>query len=64
MRLQLREVKFRGVVSTGMIYDKFPIVDSFRFVTDDVVMGAMDSKDLKEKGTYYFYLTRLESSKF
>lgn len=46
-----------------MIYDKFPIVDSFRLVDDNTVMGAMDSKDLQDKGTYYFYLTRLESSK-
>ncbi|VUC32744.1 unnamed protein product [Clonostachys rosea] len=56
----LREVKFRGVVSTAMIYDKFPIIDSFRHVSDGVVMGAMDNKDLSDAGTYYFYLTKLE----
>ncbi|KPM38345.1 hypothetical protein AK830_g8233 [Neonectria ditissima] len=56
---QLREVKYRGVVSTAMVYDKFPIIDSFRYVSENVVIGAMDNKDLKDVGTYYFYLTRI-----
>ena len=43
-----------------MIYDKFPIIDSFRRVSDGVVMGAMDNKDLPDAGTYYFYLTKFE----
>lgn len=42
-----------------MIYDKFPIIDSFRYINDDIVLGAMDNKDLKDAGTYYFYLTRI-----
>ena len=50
---------FRGLVSVAMIYDKFPIIDQFRRVSDDVVMGAMDNKDLKDCGTYFFYLTKL-----
>lgn len=60
-RHQLRQVKFRGVVSAAMVYDKLPIIDSFRYVSDAMVMGAMDSKWDAEKGTYYFYLKRLES---
>lgn len=43
-----------------MIYDKFPIIDSFRYVSEGVVIGAMENKDLRDEGTYYFYLTRLE----
>lgn len=43
-----------------MIYDKFPIIDTFRYVGEDTVIGAMDNKDDKPgEGTYYFYLTRI-----
>ncbi|CAH0056173.1 unnamed protein product [Clonostachys solani] len=59
-RARLREIKFRGVVSTAMVYDNLPIIDSFRYVKDGVVIGAMDSKLLPKKaGTYYFYLSKL-----
>lgn len=57
---QVREVKFRGIVSATMIYDKFPIIDYFRYVSEGVVMGAMDNKDLQNDGVYYFYLTKLK----
>ncbi|OJJ46438.1 hypothetical protein ASPZODRAFT_16199 [Penicilliopsis zonata CBS 506.65] len=56
----LRQVEYRGIVSTAMIYDRFPIIDSFRYVADNVVMGAMENKDMKDSGTYYFYLKKLE----
>lgn len=41
-----------------MLYDIHPIIDSFRRVSDDVVLGAMDSREFNAHGTYYFYLTR------
>ncbi|KAE8371640.1 hypothetical protein BDV26DRAFT_298601 [Aspergillus bertholletiae] len=57
---QLREVKFRGVVSACMIYDNFPIIDSFRAISESVVIGGMDNKLVpKEAGTYYFYLRKI-----
>lgn len=43
-----------------MIYDNFPIIDTFRYVSEGVVMGAMDNKGTENEGTYYFYLTKLE----
>lgn len=46
-----------------MVYDKFPIIDAFRLVDRNTVMGAMDNKDLKDAGTYYFYLKRRTESK-
>lgn len=51
---------FRGVVSTTMIYDIKPIFDHFRYVNEDLVMGAMDCPKLfpKELGTFYFYVTK------
>ncbi|EEU36494.1 uncharacterized protein NECHADRAFT_81297 [Fusarium vanettenii 77-13-4] len=59
-KAQLRETKFRGVVSAAMIYDNFPIIDSFRYISHNVVIGGMDNKLIsKEAGTYYFYLRRI-----
>ena len=34
--------EYRGVVSATMIYDSLPIIDIFRKVDDDTVLGAMD----------------------
>ncbi|KAI8717313.1 hypothetical protein NCS52_00806600 [Fusarium sp. LHS14.1] len=57
---RLRETKFRGVVSAAMIYDNFPIIDSFRYISHNVVIGGMNNKLIpKEAGTYYFYLRKI-----
>ncbi|MFS0703445.1 DUF4334 domain-containing protein [Cellulomonas sp. 179-A 9B4 NHS] len=39
---RLRTVVYRGVASAAMVYDRQPIVDAFRRVDDDTVLGAMD----------------------
>ncbi|OGM49832.1 hypothetical protein ABOM_001481 [Aspergillus bombycis] len=55
----LREMVYRRVTSTTMIYDEKPIFDHFRYVSDNMVAGAMDTPKLfGPQGTYYFYLTR------
>lgn len=44
-----------------MVYDNFPIIDSFRYVDEGTLLGAMDNKDNPAgEGTYYFYLKRFE----
>ncbi|KAJ7160041.1 hypothetical protein C8R46DRAFT_1038374 [Mycena filopes] len=53
---QLREVKFRGVISAAMIYDIKPIIDYFRYVDDDTVAGMMDAKEAP--AGYHFHLKR------
>jgi hypothetical protein len=50
---RIREIRFRGKVSTGMIYNHLPIIDHFRRVDENTLMGAMD---LKGKIVLYFYL--------
>jgi hypothetical protein len=50
---RIREVRFRGKVSTAMIYNHLPIIDHFRRVDENTLMGAMD---LKGKVVLYFYL--------
>lgn len=44
-----------------MVYDDFPIIDPFRYVSEDVVMGAMDTKLEPNAGTYFFYLNRIKA---
>lgn len=53
---RLREVVFDGVASAAMVYDGRPIIDHFRRVSPDVVMGAMEAKG--EAAVLYFHLTR------
>ena len=49
---------FRGVTSTAMIYDTKPIFDHFRYVNENMVLGAMDCPKVMPGGTFYFFLTR------
>lgn len=53
---QLRMVEYRGVVTATMVYDRHPILDHFRRVTADTVLGAMDRKG--EDAPLLFALTR------
>jgi len=53
---QLREVAYNGKVSASLIYDQQPIMDYFRKVTADIVIGL---GDIKGKPTdFLFHLTR------
>jgi GXWXG protein/Domain of unknown function (DUF4334) len=55
-RARLRATSYRGVVTAAMIYDQLPVIDFFRKISDDVVIGAMDLR-----GTplpYFFVLER------
>lgn len=53
---QMREIKYKGVTSAALIYDKQPIMDYFRKVNDNVVIGL---GDIKGKPTdFVFHLTR------
>ena len=55
----LREMVYRGVTSTAMVYDDKPVFDHFRFVDQDMVMGAMDAPKMGlVVGVYFFFLTR------
>lgn len=52
---QLREVKFRGKVSASLIYDNKPIMDYFRKIDDNTLIGL---GEMKGNLTFFFYLTR------
>jgi hypothetical protein len=54
---QLRMVEYRGVVTATMIYDNHPVLDHFRQIDPDTVLGLMDRKG--EDAPLAFVLRRL-----
>jgi hypothetical protein len=58
-KARLREVMHRGVVSAAMIYDDQPIIDHFRRIEDDTVLGEMDMRGLAQP---YFFLLRRDAA--
>lgn len=56
-RARLRVLAYRGKVSAAMIYDQLPIIDVFRKVDDDTVLGMMDMKGQRQP--YFFVLERV-----
>jgi hypothetical protein len=53
---RLRMMEHRGVVTATMIYDAKPIMDSFRRVDEDTLLGLMDYRELPEP--FFFVLRR------
>ncbi|QSQ26423.1 DUF4334 domain-containing protein [Pyxidicoccus parkwayensis] len=55
-KARLRLTEFRGKVSATMVYDDRPILDVFRKVDDNTVLGAMDARGMPQP--YFFVLRR------
>lgn len=55
-RAQLREMVFDGKVQAALIYDTLPMMDYFRRVTDDLVLGLADIKG--RPLDFFFWLGR------
>lgn len=53
---RLRLVSYRRTQSVAMIYDRQPIIDHFRKVTENHLVGLMDMRSLPRP--YFFLLTR------
>ncbi len=56
---RLREIEHRGVVTAAMVYDALPVIDVFRRVDADQVLGLMDMRGLAEP---FFFLLDREST--
>jgi hypothetical protein len=56
---RLRAVAHRGVVGAAMIYDALPIIDHFRMVDPDTLLGLMDLRGMAQP---YFFLLRREGA--
>jgi hypothetical protein len=55
-KARLRTVHHRGVDTAAMVYDALPIIDVFRQVSPDVLLGAMDMRGLA--APFFFVLSR------
>lgn len=55
----MREMKYRGVLTTGMIYDDMPMIDSFRYVDDNTVLCAVENKNVENNRAVWCYMKRL-----
>lgn len=51
----MREIKYRDKVSASLIYDSKPIMDYFRKIDDNTLLGL---GEMKGKTTFFFYLKR------
>lgn len=52
----LWDVEFRGEVTATMVYDGQPVLDHFKRVDDDTLMGIMDGKRQRVSGRYLYFL--------
>ena len=53
---RLRMMEYGGRTSAAMVYDRKPIIDLFRKIDDDNVLGMMDLKGMETP--YFFTLAR------
>ncbi|NCE88444.1 hypothetical protein DK870_29190 [Pseudomonas sp. Q1] len=55
-KARLRMMEYRGVISATMVYDDLPIIDTFRRVDDDTLVGLMDLRGMNQ--AFFFILRR------
>ncbi|WP_241038407.1 DUF4334 domain-containing protein [Blastococcus litoris] len=53
---RLRTIEHRGVDTAAMVYDALPIIDVFRRIGPDTILGAMDMRGLP--APFFFLLER------
>lgn len=53
---RLRDLEYRGKVGAAMVYDHLPIIDCFRLVDGDTLLGVMDMRGMSDP--YFFILSR------
>jgi len=52
----LWDVEFRGEVTATMVYDGQPVLDHFKKVDENTLMGIMDGKRQRASGRYLYFL--------
>jgi hypothetical protein len=55
---RLRMTEFRGVSTAAMIYDRLPIIDMFRAIDGDTLLGVMDLRGMTQP---FFFVLRRDS---
>lgn len=56
---RLRGILHRGQVSAAMVYDAWPVVDVFRWLDGQTLLGVMDCKGMEQP---FFFLLRREAA--
>jgi hypothetical protein len=56
---RVRVVTHRGIPTAALLYDALPIVDVFRRIDDDVLLGLMDMRGLDH--VFLFLLRKVTS---
>ena len=54
---RLRRVEYRGQTTAAMVYNTTPVIDLFRKIDDNTVMGVMDNITIPGP-PFFFYLVR------
>ena len=52
----LWNVEFRGEVTATMVYDGQPVLDHFKKVDENTLMGIMDGKKFRPRDNYFYFL--------
>ncbi|TDM02403.1 DUF4334 domain-containing protein [Macrococcus carouselicus] len=58
-KARLRMIEYRGQVTAAMIYDQKAIIDIFRKIDADTLLGVMDVKNFKSEKSYFFLLRKV-----
>ncbi|WP_277469264.1 MULTISPECIES: DUF4334 domain-containing protein [unclassified Paenibacillus] len=51
----MRMIGYRGKISAAMIYDQKAIIDHFRRIDEDTLLGVMDFKIQHELGFFFYF---------
>lgn len=62
--VKIREFKYNDTVSAAMVYNQRPVIDHFRYVDENTVIGVMESldhdKSSQDEDRLYFTLERIK----
>lgn len=56
----LWDIAFRGEVTASMVYDGQPVIDHFKLVDADTLLGVMNGKGVTVAGQHYFFVLERE----
>ncbi|GIF02042.1 DUF4334 domain-containing protein [Paractinoplanes rishiriensis] len=51
-------VEFRGESTATMVYDGQPVLDHFKWVDADTLLGVMNGKGVLDDGRHYYFVLR------
>ncbi|WP_078894648.1 DUF4334 domain-containing protein [Streptomyces sp. CT34] len=49
-------VEFRGETTATMVYDGQPVLDHFKRVSDNTLLGVMNGKNVLDEGQHFYFI--------